>query len=135
MIIGATLAAAAGAVVAADQLDSPRWQGVALAVVAGLVLCLRGRFYADITQAGTLIGGGSLTLIAVATGLGLGSRSAVIPAAGALLHTGPAFHMSETPRGALRPAPSLGQDNDDIFGHLLSLDEAEVKSLRAEGVI
>ncbi|MGO4615835.1 type VII secretion integral membrane protein EccD [Nocardia sp. 2YAB30] len=85
MIIGATLAAVAGAVVAADPLDSPRWQGVALAVVAGLVLCLRGRFYADITQAGTLIGGGSLTLIAVATGLGLGSRSAVIPAAGALL--------------------------------------------------
>ncbi|MEU7628748.1 type VII secretion integral membrane protein EccD [Nocardia sp. NPDC049220] len=85
MIIGATLAAVAGAVVAADPLGSRPWQGVVLAVVAGLVLCLRGRFYADITQAGTLIGGGSLTLIALAAGLGLGSPSALIPAAAASL--------------------------------------------------
>ncbi|MFQ6395290.1 type VII secretion integral membrane protein EccD [Nocardia sp. KC 131] len=85
MIIGATLAAFAGAVVAADPLDSRHWQGIGLAAVAGLVLCLRGRFYADFTQAGTLIGGGSLTLIALAAGLGLGSHSALIPAAVALL--------------------------------------------------
>lgn len=85
MIIGATIAAVGGAIVAADPFGSQRWQGIALAVVVGVILCLRGRAYADLTQAGTLIGGGSLTLIVVAVGIGVGRADALVPAAGILL--------------------------------------------------
>ncbi|WP_328711819.1 type VII secretion integral membrane protein EccD [Nocardia salmonicida] len=49
--------------------------GVALAVVTAIILCLRGRSFADLGQAATLIAGGALTLIAVVFGLGLGHGS------------------------------------------------------------
>ncbi|MFI9504258.1 type VII secretion integral membrane protein EccD [Nocardia sp. NPDC052566] len=85
MIIGVTIAAAAGAFVAADPLGSPRWQGVALAGIVGLILCLRGRAYADLTQAGTLMGGGASVLLTVLFALGLGAGDRLIPAACGLL--------------------------------------------------
>ena len=85
LLLGSTLAAALGAVLAADPLGAARGQGVALAVVVGLILCLRGRSFADLVQASTLIGGGTLTLIAVLTTVGLGQSSYLVPIAGILL--------------------------------------------------
>ncbi|WP_433709514.1 type VII secretion integral membrane protein EccD [Nocardia sp. CA-084685] len=87
-VIGATIAATAGAVLAADPGGAPRWQGVTLALIAGVLLCLRGRAFADRTQACALIMGGCLTLLAVLLGLGFGSGVGPITAAGALLGAG-----------------------------------------------
>jgi type VII secretion integral membrane protein EccD len=85
ILLGSTLAAAVGAVLAADPLGAARWQGIALAVVVGLILCLRGRSFADLTQASTLIGGGAVTLIAVMVAVGLGEPSRLVAIAGILL--------------------------------------------------
>ncbi|MBF6327515.1 type VII secretion integral membrane protein EccD [Nocardia transvalensis] len=85
MIIGCTLAIAVSAVVAADPLGSGRWQGIALGVVLALILCLRGRSFADLTQASTLIAGGAATLIAVLIGVGIGHDSWLLATAGVLL--------------------------------------------------
>ncbi|MEV6431527.1 type VII secretion integral membrane protein EccD [Nocardia sp. NPDC051463] len=85
LLLGSTIAAVAGAVFAADQLGAGRWQGIALAVVVGLILCLRGRSFADLVQASTLIGGGATTLIAVLITVGLGQPSYVVSIAGILL--------------------------------------------------
>jgi type VII secretion integral membrane protein EccD len=85
MLLGSTLAAVFGAVLAADQLGAARWQGIALAVVVGLILCLRGRSFADLVQASTLIGGGATTLLAVLITVGLGQPSSALPIAGILL--------------------------------------------------
>ncbi|WP_216893728.1 type VII secretion integral membrane protein EccD [Nocardia alni] len=86
ILIGTTAAAALGAMAAANCWSAqPHWQGVLLAAVAGLVLCLRARAFADLTQAATLIMGGILTLAVLAAGLGIGHPGALLPCAGALL--------------------------------------------------
>ncbi|MEV4124632.1 type VII secretion integral membrane protein EccD [Nocardia sp. NPDC049707] len=85
MVIGCGGAAAVGAVLAADPLGAARWQGIALAVVIALILCLRGRAFADLVQASTLIGCGALALVAVGVGVGLGHTSWLMPIAGLLL--------------------------------------------------
>ncbi|MFI6870166.1 type VII secretion integral membrane protein EccD [Nocardia sp. NPDC050406] len=63
MVFGATVGAGLGAIGAADLLGSPRWQGIALAAIVSIILCLRGRSFADLAQATILIVGGSLTCI------------------------------------------------------------------------
>ncbi|MFI5777171.1 type VII secretion integral membrane protein EccD [Nocardia sp. NPDC051570] len=85
ILAGATMAAVLGAVGAADPLNSARWQGIALAVVTAIILALRGRSFADLTQAGTLIAGGAVTVCGVLAGLGLGDERYLVPAAGVLL--------------------------------------------------
>jgi type VII secretion integral membrane protein EccD len=85
VVIGAVIGAVCGAVTAADPVGPQHWQGVALAVVVGLILGLRGRAFADLVQAGTLIGSGCVTLVAVAAGAGLGHSAQPVPAAGALV--------------------------------------------------
>ncbi|RDI64504.1 type VII secretion integral membrane protein EccD [Nocardia pseudobrasiliensis] len=85
ILAGATIAAVVGALGAADPLDSARWQGIALAVVTAIILALRGRSYADLTQAGTLIGAGAVTIGGLLTGLGIGDSRYLVPAAGFLL--------------------------------------------------
>ncbi|MBO0855792.1 MAG: type VII secretion integral membrane protein EccD [Nocardia sp.] len=69
VVIGATVAAAFGAIVAADPLGRPGWAGLALAAVVAAVLSLRGRAYADLVQAATLRLGGAVTAFAVAAGV------------------------------------------------------------------
>ncbi len=44
-------------------------------------------------------------------------------------------HLSETDWRISRGAPTLGQDNDRIYGELLGLSATEIDELRSEGVI
>lgn len=44
-------------------------------------------------------------------------------------------HLSETDWAIDRAAPTLGADNDYVFGEILGLDAAEIESLRTEEVI
>ncbi|MEC3920342.1 type VII secretion integral membrane protein EccD [Nocardia sp. CDC160] len=85
VVVGATAAVVAGAMVATVPVGGPRWTSAALAVTIGLVLCLRGRTFADRTQAGTLIVGGCLTLIGLACEYAQSYDHALIPAAAILL--------------------------------------------------
>ncbi len=61
IVLGATLGAGFGAIGAADVFGQARWQGITLAVVISVILCLRGRSFADLAQATILIAGGCLT--------------------------------------------------------------------------
>ncbi|MGW4633760.1 type VII secretion integral membrane protein EccD [Nocardia sp. NPDC004415] len=87
LVIACALAALVGAVGAADPLGTFHSGGVALAVVAASVLCLRGRSYADLVQAATLITAGALIVLALLTGLGLGHDSLHFAAVALLLAT------------------------------------------------
>lgn len=107
MIIGATVTAAVGAFVAADPFGTRHWQGIALAVIVGVVLILRGRAYADLVQAGVLIGGGSGTLIALLFGLGIGAGGAAPPIAGALLAVAAAAFFFGVAGPSTDPSPLI----------------------------
>jgi type VII secretion integral membrane protein EccD len=85
MVLACTGLVGLGAFFAADPLYSTAWPGVALAGVLSVVLCLRGRSFADLTQAATLIAGGCATAIAVAIGVGVGDPSRALPTAVAML--------------------------------------------------
>lgn len=85
LLLGCVISAAVGAVLAADPLGAARWQGIALAMVVGLILCLRGRSFADLVQAAVLIGGGATTLVAVLIAVALGQPSYSVSIAAILL--------------------------------------------------
>ena len=56
------------------------------------------------------------------------------PAAGSIRQPGAPFRVTDgwTPR---RPAPTLGQHNDEVFGSELGLSEGDLAELRAAGAI
>jgi crotonobetainyl-CoA:carnitine CoA-transferase CaiB-like acyl-CoA transferase len=56
------------------------------------------------------------------------------PEAGERLHQGLPMHLSRTPGGNHRAAPTLGQDTEAILAELLGRDEAEIARLAALGV-
>ncbi|MFI2323928.1 type VII secretion integral membrane protein EccD [Nocardia beijingensis] len=85
LIAACAASAVVGAFGVADPLGSPRWQGVSLAVVTAIVLALRGRSFADLAQAATLIGGGCLTAVALIAGFAVGDADHTLLAAGVLL--------------------------------------------------
>ncbi|WP_334025302.1 type VII secretion integral membrane protein EccD [Nocardia terpenica] len=85
MLAGCALAAAFGAVAAADPLGAARWQGIVLAGITAVILSLRGRSFADLAQACMLIVGGATTLVALLALLALGDSVMVLPGAGLLL--------------------------------------------------
>ena len=57
------------------------------------------------------------------------------PATGTVKYPGPPFLMSGTPWGPGKPAPLLGQDNQEVFGERLGYTNDEMSRLRAIGVI
>jgi crotonobetainyl-CoA:carnitine CoA-transferase CaiB-like acyl-CoA transferase len=57
------------------------------------------------------------------------------PTAGRLTHYGVAPKFSRTPARVRVSAPTLGQDNAEVFGKWLGYGEAELAELRREGVI
>jgi type VII secretion integral membrane protein EccD len=85
MLFGCTVLAALGALGAVGRFGAHHWQGAALAVVTALVLCLRGRAFADLAQAGVLISGGALILVALAIGLTVGDTRLAPVSVGQLL--------------------------------------------------
>jgi crotonobetainyl-CoA:carnitine CoA-transferase CaiB-like acyl-CoA transferase len=57
------------------------------------------------------------------------------PVAGEFLHEGICVRLADTPGRIERPAPTLGQHTDEVLTELLGLDERELVSLRADGVL
>ncbi|WP_308163058.1 type VII secretion integral membrane protein EccD [Nocardia alni] len=84
MLIGLALAVTAGALAAAGSAEH-RWQGAALAAAAGLVLCRRGRIFADRIQAATLVLASCAILIGLPILLGTKLHDWALPAAGTLI--------------------------------------------------
>ncbi|MEC3913271.1 type VII secretion integral membrane protein EccD [Nocardia sp. CDC160] len=85
IVIGSALGAVAGALGTADPLNSDRWQGIALAVVVSIILCLRGRSFADLTQAATLIASGCVTFVGLAVLLALSDNDMLLVSVGLLM--------------------------------------------------
>ncbi|MEK7849124.1 MAG: CoA transferase, partial [Chloroflexota bacterium] len=57
------------------------------------------------------------------------------PKAGPLTYAGAPFKMSETPWQVRRPAPMLGEHNEEVFCGRLGLSREELVRLRQAGVI
>ncbi len=57
------------------------------------------------------------------------------PAAGRITQTGAPFKLSETPWKGHRPAPLLGQHNEEVFCHTLGYSRADLAQLREQGAI
>jgi len=57
------------------------------------------------------------------------------PEVGAVRHAGIPWRMSETPCEVWRAAPTLGQDNDYVFGELLGMSGKQIAELAERGVI
>ncbi len=57
------------------------------------------------------------------------------PEAGNLRYPGPPFRMAGSPVRAVRPAPTLGQDNAEILCGELGLDRSELPELARTGII
>nr|WP_228537060.1 type VII secretion integral membrane protein EccD [Nocardia sp. XZ_19_231] len=85
LIAACAAAAGLGSFGAVNPFGPIHSGGVALAVITAIILCLRGRSYADLAQAATLIAVGALTLLAVVFGLGLGHSSLEFAAIALLL--------------------------------------------------
>jgi crotonobetainyl-CoA:carnitine CoA-transferase CaiB-like acyl-CoA transferase len=57
------------------------------------------------------------------------------PVAGKLTYPGAPFKMQETPWSIRRPAPLLGEHNEDVYCGLLGLDRSDLPKLSGSGVI
>jgi formyl-CoA transferase len=57
------------------------------------------------------------------------------PLAGELTYSGSPFKLDGLPNEFPRPAPTLGQHNEEVLGEVLRLDAAEVAGLRHREVI
>ncbi len=62
-------------------------------------------------------------------------RSVKHPVAGALTLPGAPYQLSATPWALARPAPMLGQDNEQVYCGLLGFSHAEMSDLHRAGVI
>ncbi|WP_239476806.1 type VII secretion integral membrane protein EccD [Nocardia arizonensis] len=87
LVVACATTVGIGAFGAADPFGPLHSGGVALALIAAIVLCLRGRSFADLGQAATMICAGALTALAVLTCLGLGHGTLEFAAVAALLCT------------------------------------------------
>lgn len=87
LIAAVALAAGIGAFGAADPFGPLHSGGVALALVTAVVLCLRGRSFADLAQAAIMIVAGALVAIIVVCALGIGHSAFEFTAAALLLVT------------------------------------------------
>jgi crotonobetainyl-CoA:carnitine CoA-transferase CaiB-like acyl-CoA transferase len=57
------------------------------------------------------------------------------PALGKIRDLGAPFKLPESPGGPTKPAPLLGQHNDEVYGTLLGMSSAELQRLHRDGVI
>ena len=56
------------------------------------------------------------------------------PAIGAMHLMAPPFRLSSTPSVQERPGPTVGADNDHVFGEILGLSADERRTLQRDGV-
>lgn len=87
-LVAATTALTAGSALAAAQPSTSGgiyWPGTLLALVCAAVLMFRGRTYSSAEQAITLIGGGSVILVALLVGAAVGTDQPLIVFAAALV--------------------------------------------------
>ncbi|MGN2641601.1 type VII secretion integral membrane protein EccD [Nocardia takedensis] len=90
MLLSAAVLTTGGAILAADLLGSARWQGQVLAAIIAIVLCLRGRAYADLAQATVLIGAGIVTGMTLVLGMAVAQEDWRVIGASILLGLGAA---------------------------------------------
>jgi len=57
------------------------------------------------------------------------------PRAGSLRYAGAPYRFSATPWALRRPAPCLGQHNEEIYGGRLGLSSQEQEKLKTVGII
>jgi benzylsuccinate CoA-transferase BbsE subunit len=57
------------------------------------------------------------------------------PAMGRLRYPGAPYRHSETPWSITRPAPRIGEHNDEVYGHELGVSAEELRTLRHAGVV
>jgi crotonobetainyl-CoA:carnitine CoA-transferase CaiB-like acyl-CoA transferase len=57
------------------------------------------------------------------------------PELGKVRTMGAPFKLPESPGGPCRPAPLLGQHNDEVYGTLLDIDDDTLTQLRRDGII
>jgi crotonobetainyl-CoA:carnitine CoA-transferase CaiB-like acyl-CoA transferase len=57
------------------------------------------------------------------------------PATGPLQYPGALYKFSQTPWEIRRPAPLLGQHNEEIYGRRLGMSREEVAKLREGGIV
>ncbi len=57
------------------------------------------------------------------------------PGVGAMDMPGPPYHFRNEPLGAWRPAPTLGEHNDEVFGDHLGVSARDRVALQQAGVI
>jgi crotonobetainyl-CoA:carnitine CoA-transferase CaiB-like acyl-CoA transferase len=57
------------------------------------------------------------------------------PELGRIRSLGPPFRLPESPGGPRRPAPLLGQHNDEVYASLLGLSRDELTQLGGDGVV
>ena len=48
---------------------------------------------------------------------------------------GTPYHLKQEPQGAWRPAPTLGEHNDEVFGEHMGISERDRVALQQAGVI
>jgi type VII secretion integral membrane protein EccD len=99
LISACTASTVIGAFGVADPLGPYRWQGITLAVITAVILSLRGRSFADITQAATLIGGACVTFVMLIVGLSFGDSDLMLLCAAILL----AFTLGVVGFGVIGP--------------------------------
>ncbi len=57
------------------------------------------------------------------------------PGIGKIPLPGVPIKMSRTPGDIERPAPEVGEHNQEVYGHLLGLTTEQITQLKAEGVM
>jgi len=57
------------------------------------------------------------------------------PVSGRLKLLGSVFKMSKTPGDRKRPAPAVGEHNEEIFSRFLGIGAQEIRKLKEEGVV
>ena len=85
IVLGGSVLAGVGALLAADPLRGFDWRTTALAIIVAVVLALRGRAHSDVAQTAVLVGAGALTYTLLFAGLGLQDATWAYVGFGAIL--------------------------------------------------
>src|SRR5690606_9436847 len=111
---------AGGAIVGVLPFADARWQSQVLTGIVAVVLCLRGRAFADVVQASVLIGSGVLTGLTLVAGMAVTEDDWLVTGAGAVLVLG----LAAVGFGAIAPQAEVSpvvRRGIELFEYLLIL--------------